>query len=85
MTKLKKKEMELINDSCYSFINIYCRLNNITDHTEIDKVVERMFKDNISVFKGIKKYFFIDREIDKREYIKIVRYLFIKTFYKGGD
>ena len=83
MQKIKmitEKEIELINDSCCSFIAIYCALNKIEEE-EKDSIFNKMYNDDlISIFIKFKESFYPNTEMNEEEYLKYSSKVIIETF-----
>lgn len=84
MKKVKmitEKELDLINDSCCSFIAIHCALNKIESEEELQAIFDKMYnEDLISIFMYFKEKFYPYTEMDEEEYLKFSSKVITETF-----
>ena len=78
---ITEKELDLINDSCCSFIAIHCALNNIKSEEEQCAVFDKMYnEDLISIFMQFKEKFYPNSEMNEEEYLKYSSKVITETF-----
>ena len=81
---ISEQELDLINDSCCSFIAMHCALNNIESEEEQSAVFDKMYnEDLISIFMKFKENFYPNTEMNEEEYLKYSSKVITETFGTG--
>lgn len=79
--EITDNEIEMINSFCTNFLLIYCKLNNINDNTEIDKVFDKMYNnDLINIALMFKEKYYPNSEMDPVDFENYAGEVIVGTY-----